>query len=250
MKNKIILSAIIFILAFSSQAQSPFYNAGTIRYERKTNGFRLSEGSWMNRFFEKQKFVTDTFTLEFDSSASLYRVPDFDPEETNQNEMYFSMRVNPSKSNMVYKNLLTDSMIVSRDLFDEKLLITDSFRNIKWKITGEVRDIAGFHCQKAVGVLFDSMYVVAFFTDQILPKTGPETFGNLPGTVLGVAVPRLYTTWMAIDFNPEKPVIKKPNFSKKKKLQYNWNGYYTKVSESFKDWGNLYSTLMVWMWGI
>jgi GLPGLI family protein len=248
--NKSIAFLFFYFISTAVFGQSTFYNEGRIRYERKTNAFRLTEGAWINKTFEKQKFQTDTFNLDFNSSASLYYNPSYDPDEINFNEMYFSMRVSPSKTNIVYKNLKKDTLWVMRDLFEERLLITDSLRNIDWKITGEKREIAGFNCQKAVGILFDSMYVVAFFTDQILPKSGPETFGKLPGMIMGIAIPRLYTSWMAIDFKPDVREIKKPAMPKKKKSTYNWNQYYTKISESFKDWGNLYSTLMVWMWGV
>ena len=43
----------------------------------------------------------------------------------------------------------------------------------------------------------DSVFVVAFFTEQILCTSGPEGFTGLPGMILGIAIPRLHTTWYA-----------------------------------------------------
>ena len=66
-----------------------------------------------------------------------------------------------------------------------------------WRITGERRTIAGFECHKAVGRIMDSVYVVAFYTDQIVTNGGPESFNGLPGMILGLAIPRINTTWFA-----------------------------------------------------
>lgn len=249
MRKYVTLLAFVFSI-LSIQAQATFYQSGSIRYIRKTNGFRLTEGSWLNQFFQKTKFVTDTFQLDFNAKSSVYYAPSYDPDAADSREMYFSFRIAPSNSQTVYKNLETDTLWAARDLFDERILITDSFRNIKWKITGEVREIAGFTCRKAVGLLYDSLYVVAFYTDQITTPSGPETFGKLPGMILGLAIPRLYTTWMAMDFKAGNPEIKKPTMPKKKKNTYSFSSYYTGISDRFKNWGPLYATLMVWMWGM
>jgi GLPGLI family protein len=76
-------------------------------------------------------------------------------------------------------------------------LVADSTIKIDWKITSEPRTIAGFECRKAVARIFDSVVVIAFYTDEIIPSSGPESFGGLPGMILGLAIPRLHTTWYA-----------------------------------------------------
>ena len=68
---------------------------------------------------------------------------------------------------------------------------------IKWKIENETRKIAGWECRKAVGRIYDSVYVVAFYCPEIIPQGGPELFSGLPGMILGLAIPRYYTTWFA-----------------------------------------------------
>src|SRR5690606_26879032 len=52
-----------------------------------------------------------------------------------------------------------------------------------------------------IGVIYDTIYVVAFYTDEILLRGGPEGFGGLPGTILGLAIPRYNTTWFATKVN-------------------------------------------------
>jgi GLPGLI family protein len=43
----------------------------------------------------------------------------------------------------------------------------------------------------------DSIYVVAFYSDQIVVRGGPESFWGLPGMIMGVVLPHEYTTWYA-----------------------------------------------------
>jgi GLPGLI family protein len=76
-------------------------------------------------------------------------------------------------------------------------LITDSIRKIHWKITSEIKMIAGFSCRRANAIIMDSVYVVAFYTDEIIPRGGPESFTGLPGMILGIALPYDHTTWFA-----------------------------------------------------
>ncbi len=66
----------------------------------------------------------------------------------------------------------------------------------------EIRQIAGYECRKALTIINDSVYVVAFYTDKILLKGGPEGFNGLPGMIMGMAIPRLQTTWFATKVEP------------------------------------------------
>jgi GLPGLI family protein len=70
-------------------------------------------------------------------------------------------------------------------------------RKIEWKYTSDIRKIAGFNCRKATGIIMDSVFVFAFFTEEIMVTGGPEGFNGLPGMILGVAIPRMHITWFA-----------------------------------------------------
>jgi GLPGLI family protein len=61
----------------------------------------------------------------------------------------------------------------------------------------DVRQIAGYECRKAIAIINDTVSVVAFYTDEILLKGGPEGFTGLPGMILGLAIPRYNTTLFA-----------------------------------------------------
>lgn len=80
---------------------------------------------------------------------------------------------------------------------NEFLVTRDSIPAFKWKIGSETRKIAGWECRKAITRIHDSVYVVAFYCPEIVPKAGPGLFNGLPGMILGLAIPRYYTTWFA-----------------------------------------------------
>jgi GLPGLI family protein len=95
--------------------------------------------------------------------------------------------------------------------------VADSFHKIDWKITADTRIIAGFECRKAIGILFDTVAVFAFYTDQIMVSGGPEGITGLPGMILGVGIPRLHTTWFAtqVNLDPNLKAIKPEQKGKK-----------------------------------
>jgi GLPGLI family protein len=78
--------------------------------------------------------------------------------------------------------------------------------------------------------------VVAFYTDEILVSGGPESFHGLPGMILGLAVPRLYTTWFATKvqlIEPKENDLAAPTRGKK----INVKSLEGTLQKSLKDWG-------------
>ena len=126
----------------------------------------------------------------------------------------------------LYTNLDTRQTVAKHYFMMDQYLMEDSIHTIKWKLDNEVRKIAGFECRKAVGRFHDSVYVVAFYCPEIISQGGPEFFTGLPGMILGLAIPRLYTTWFAtkvelVDANALKitpPTIKNIPLLKKQEL--------------------------------
>ena len=124
----------------------------------------------------------------------------------------------------------------AKRVFEENYLVQDSTRRIEWRITNETGTIAGFECRKAVGINCDSVYVVAFYTDEILVSGGPESFNGLPGMILGLAIPRLYTTWFATKVTLIEPTAKdlaEPTRGRK----VNTKALEATLQKSLKDWG-------------
>jgi len=100
-----------------------------------------------------------------------------------------------------YQNLRTGLTEIELEL-DEKYLLKDSLQNVTWRFTDEYRDIAGYECRRVNGATADSLYLVAFYTDQIPVSGGPVLTGGLPGMILGLAIPEMHINYWArqVDF--------------------------------------------------
>jgi GLPGLI family protein len=120
-------------------------------------------------------------------------------------------------------------------MYGSNFNVEDSIPKLQWRITNENRIIAGFNCRKAVAIIFDSVYVFAFYTDEITIPGGPCSINGLPGMIMGVTIPRLYTSWIAtkvmlngVDQNSIRPVSVKKNYSRK--------DLESMITERLKDW--------------
>ena len=109
----------------------------------------------------------------------------------------------------------------------------------------EVRTIANYKCRKAVSVMCDSVYIVAFYSEDIPVSGGPEMFGNLPGMILEIAIPRLHTTWIATKVDITTPEEKKLVPPKKGK-ETDVKGMYDVVLSSLKRWGDQGQRVVWW----
>lgn len=244
MKKLMLIIAITF-LAASSRSQTIFIKKGKIEFERKTNTHRLyftgETDSWAEEFKKLiPQFKTDYFDLIFTEDKTLYK-PGKEPEV--QKTGFFE---SPATENVVYKDLNQHTSVSQKQVFESQFLISDSIRALKWKLEPETRTIAGFECRKAITRICDSVVVVAFYTDEIVPSGGPESFSGLPGMILGLAVPRLYTTWFAtkieiINDSDEKKIA--PPAKGKKATQKEMVG---NIHAAIKNWGDKYLNSSIW----
>jgi GLPGLI family protein len=205
MNFKIMKPAIyaVIILLFSVtniKAQNTiFLSEGRVEFERKVNLWAIidermsgNEDSWAS--IQKKmtpRFKTTYFDLQFNNGKTLYK-PGRDNIENNR--IRFDL---PAEDNVVYTNLKDSLSVAQKHVYEQTFLINDSTRKIKWKITDETRSIAGFDCRRANAIVMDSIYVVAYYTDQITSTGGPESFNGLPGMILGLALPHEHITWFA-----------------------------------------------------
>jgi GLPGLI family protein len=183
-----------FILHLRSPAQNTiFLSEGKIEFEKKINLYAQmdEDNSWTE--LERKampQFKTTYFDLLFTRNKSLYRPG---RENTDNNKLWEQ----PADGNIVYSELDNEKSTSQKKVFEQVFLVQDSIRRIKWKITDENRVIAGFNCRRANAIIMDSIYVVAFYTDEILTTGGPESFTGLPGMILGVSLPHQHITWFA-----------------------------------------------------
>lgn len=196
MIQRIMLISFCLVVAIAGTAQEKFIFEGTVEYERKINVHRQVPDDEPADFFKDfiaktPMFHTSTFVLQFNETRSMYKPAGEVP--TSQ----VSWLLGPAKENVVWNDLVKKERHSLKAVFEKRFLVIDSAAPLKWRITDEKRDIAGLECRKAVTIICDSVYVVAFFAEEIPVSSGPESFGGLPGMILGLAIPRLHTTWFA-----------------------------------------------------
>lgn len=244
------LLAIIFISILTAGfSQQQFIQRGKITYERKLGQFTLMESiqeGEENMFWEEMKkvmprIVTDSYVLDFNPQSSLYKL-----EKENTENKYVMSNLKPIEDAYTIQDFSSQMLTMKTAVFEKKYLVQDSLTKYQWKITGEVRQIAGFDCKKAITKIADSVVVVAFYTDEILVKGGPESFNGLPGMIMGIAVPRLSLTLFAtkIELNNagtplNVPIEKKPNYVRRKDVL-------GEVATGTKQWGKQ-SNVLQWV---
>jgi GLPGLI family protein len=246
MTKKIILFAVLSVFTASLRAQhAHFTRSGTIEFERKTNAWAVIKKE-MNK--DNEAFVgpaLDNYkknnpqfrvlksTLSFSGNKTLFTPIEGDPVS---NIFFISIMPLLSQNNIIYSDLNSGLTIAQRKVLGDAFLVSDSSRKIKWKITDETRDIAGYHCRRANGIMLDSIYVVAFYTTQIPVSGGPESFNGLPGMILGVALPHENISWFATKVNdttlPEGAVV-----PPKKGKKTDNKGFILRLQTAMKDQG-------------
>ncbi len=196
------------VVAKSATAQTvkPI-ESGKIEFERKQNMYKIlnvlygnSDEAYYKNYVDDYKsknpqFVTSQFSLTFNPQKALYQPM---PSQTLATGFVSTCAF----TNIVISDLVTQTSQSHKNVLATDFVITDSLPKIRWRITNETREIAGFSCRRANTLILDSVYVVAFYTDEIVPKAGPEAFTGLPGMILGVALPNEQVTWFATKFTP------------------------------------------------
>lgn len=232
-------------LSILSHAQhSHFVESGKIVYEKKVNMFakmknRITEDNViMKKFYEdyiknQPQFQTSTSTLTFTSKAGFYETN----ETAKANSYFFSSEPWNLVKNTVLTDYLKDSITAVKTIFEEDFILKDKKPEIIWKFTNEKREIAGYQCRRVNGLIADSIYVVAFYSQEIIPSGGPESFSGLPGMILGVALPHENVTWFATKVELSKPVIKSLSIPKKAK-PVSRNELTEFLQKNLKNWGS------------
>jgi GLPGLI family protein len=247
--KKILITIAFLAAAFAGKAQ--YTQQGKIEFERKVNIKRMlddlddEQKQWIDKFKAQiPQFNITYFDLYFDNTKSIYKPG----REVDGGGMKMWFAQSPANDNIVFTDFNSEKVKASKTVYEQKFYVQDTMRKIEWKIADEMRTIANYRCRKAVGKMFDSVYVVAYYTDDIPAIGGPEMFAGLPGMILQVAVPRLHTTWIAQSIDIAKP--KETDFALSEKgKKVNNKEMASMLKDSFKDWGkyaekNLWWTLL------
>ena len=231
---KRILFLFTTLAAFITGNAQQFIDKAVIEYEVKTSIKKtMTNDSWGDMMKDNMsEFKTAYFNYTFADNKSMYKFDHWDPK-TKIPSWYRES----DEGNTWYFDFNTGKLSIKKMIQGTDFIIADSIKNIKWKFSNESREIAGFNCRKAVGIIFDSVYVFAFYTDEITIPGGPCSINGLPGMILGLTIPRLYTSYIAtkVMVNNVNETLIKPTVSKK---PYTVASLKTFIEEKTKEWYN------------
>lgn len=229
--KKLIIILFLFVSGWTHSQQ--FISSGMIEFEVRTNNHKtFGDGIWAEMFKDKiPQFSTSWYHLTFHDNKAVYKFDRRD-EKTKLpwNNAY-------ADDNLWFNDYSNGTFTDQKLVFDDTYLLSDSLMNFNWKLSpNETREIAGFNCRKATGIIFDSVYVFAFYTDEITVSGGPMGISGLPGMILGITIPRMFTSWIAtkVQVNGVNTnIIAAPQKGKKKKAAE----LQETVKKVTKDWG-------------
>lgn len=230
LKTKIFLSILLLSLTGICQAQI-FINSAKIEYEVKADIKKtMGNNRWDDMLKDKlPRFKTGYFTLTFANDKSIYQFDHWGAPKLP------SFMLEGEDVEKYYGNYASGNYIMQKNVEGSIITIADSIPKLQWKLVNENREIAGFNCRKAYAVMLDSVYVFAFYTEEITLPGGPASFHGLPGTIMGITIPRLYTSWIAtkvmvngVDVSAIKPISAKKSITMTELKSI--------INERTKDW--------------
>ena len=232
-KMKTILSLLVVMAMITPQLTAQqFINKAVIEYEVKTNIQKtMGNSSWDQMLKDAMpQFKTGYYLYTFADNKSIYKFDHWPavlkiPEWLRKND----------EDNIWYFDHDKNKFSMQKTVYGSAFITEDSIPVINWKITNENRIIAGFNCRKAEGKISDSVYVFAFYTDEIVIPGGPCSINGLPGMILGVTIPRMFTSWIATKIMVNNVVESniKPVTSKK---PFTLTAMKATIKERTKDW--------------
>lgn len=245
MKKHVIIILLLGCAHLPSFAQEQFIVKGKIEFEKKVNLHKqldnIDDEGWRNMVKKMAPpSKTTYFNLYFNGNKTIF-MPGREAVVTQKSPEWLD---GPAADNVVFTNIDQQIAVSQKTVFDGVFNVQDSVRKINWKITADTRTIAGIECRKATAVIMDSVFVVAFYTEQIVTPGGPESFAGLPGMILGLAIPRLSTTWFAtkLELVDVKETMLVPP---KKGKKANSNDIQAQLKTSMKDQAKMGAQFML-----
>ena len=250
MKNIILTACIAFSAIANAQTQQGRSSVsgeaklkeGTVVYERVIElQFRAPANSNID-FSNIPKSRKDQFEMKFGNNQSVWEMlPNMDE---NANTVSGSgpgggrvvMQIAAGGDDIIYHNFETAKKIQQTELSGKNYLVEDSIKKLKWKLTGETKEVLGIKAQKAVAQnigtrsmmamengemkrtqVADTSTITAWFTTDIPVPAGPEYGGQLPGLILELNSNNGRVVYTAVQISPKVKVnhIKEPKKGKK-----------------------------------
>jgi GLPGLI family protein len=231
--KKIFAILILFSATVSVVSAQIFIEKARIEFEEKSNfKKKLGNVSWLeglkdNLPNQRVQYYDYTYAnnkgfYKLNRIDEKNKIPDWLDENNEENEWY--------------TDLTTGTMQLKKIVVGAPFNIKDSLPVIEWKLVNENMNIAGFNCRKAIGKIYDSVYVFAFYAEELPISGGPCSISGLPGMILGMTIPRLYTSWLAtkVIVNGVNEEVIKPAPAKKTMLNREYRNI---LIDRTKDWG-------------
>ncbi len=236
MKKHLIILCLAVTPFFAGAQQ--FLNEGMVEYEVRVNNHKaFGDGIWAEMFKDKiPQFSTSYYHLTFANNQGFYKL-DHRDERTK-----LPFDDGSADEDVWYSDYRAGTYTDQKAVFGDTYLLSDSLMKIDWKLSPtETREIAGFNCRKATGILFDSVYVFAFYTDEITVSGGPMGLHGLPGMILGVTIPRMFTSWIAtkLEVNGVNTRIVTPPTKGKKRKAQELRASAEKATSDWGQWGQM-----------
>jgi GLPGLI family protein len=213
--KKIFFLITLFVI-LNADAQK-FITSGTIEYEVRTNVHKNI--TWDDEWAQKLKEQIPQYSVNYYNCVFSYNQAIYKFSRTGDKQKIPSWFSNNDEDNKWYCDYKNNKFVMQKTI-DDYYIISGDLKDLHWKLSpNDQRNIAGFNCRKATAILYDTVYVFAYYTDEINVSGGPMTLYGLPGMILGVTIPRLYTSWVATGVKldvPQAHTITPPTRGKKK----------------------------------
>jgi GLPGLI family protein len=229
--NKILILGLVISTNLSAQSNQNY----EILFEKKVNMAKLFP--WWDQNDKDKKFHKETYKLKTNSEYSYYERQEKDIADESNNIWSYMTYSN------TYIDIKNHKQVSQKEVGEKTFLMQDSVPKIQWHIYDELRNIAGYTCHKAMGRYNDSIIIVAYYTEQLEAAIGPESIGGLPGTILGIVIPKLETTWLALSVttHEQAPITFLPKPTKGEKV--NISQLYDIVRKVYKDYNKPYTII-------
>ena len=229
---KILIGIFAMSLISNKNFAQIFIDKATIEYEVKSNIKKnMGNNMWDEMMKDKlPTFKTGYYTFTFAENKSIYKF-----DHWSENDKIPEYMRKDDETNTWFLDHNSGKVFIQKNIFGSAFNIEDSIAHLKWTLTNENRIIAGFNCKKAVSKIFDSVYVFAFYTDEIMISGGPCSINGLPGMIMGLTIPRLFTSWIATKVSVNNVAVSTIQPSTAKKY-YSMPFVKKTVDDRTKDW--------------
>ncbi len=217
MKYLYIVVALVLGVFFKTEAQyAMFAESGVVSYDKTMYMKNIVRKQYVEKSDERSRPFFQAMIPNLPENAVLKKELRFKGDETVFGPVKQELDMKLKQTIMqlaldfeatTFSNLKTKEFQRYNDIVGQKIIIKDSVKNIKWKITDEYREIAGYNCRRANGITPDSIYVVGYYAVEIPIDGGPESINGLPGLILGLVVPSQHVSYFATKVEISNAVV-------------------------------------------